>query len=981
MKFEIPLSAIESEAALIGAASLCCFIRDFPDSLERIEKEKGGQSSRSTVEEIKESFYTYLYKKLLSREFEEIDRPRAKKSTPFNQYMEMALDSASRIVLEIYRKSLRKFLRGRIVNDLSIIQNGAQKISPDEVIKYFYADYLASVYKYFLAVKMDRKIHAVEDLKKFEFRTDYFNAMDKYCRDSIRASLRMWKFDTPRLKSGNEQDILPEIKKLVRVLKREPYVKREKQRHRPLTRYVVCGSGIDEERIKALPNEGISGRAVRLDADMKDGNINLRESQLEEAFGKKLSPESKDLLEIAGYIYVGDNLIPRGPRWRRSIHFLIPVRKYRLWTKLKDHFNYTLSFLSGDSISVEFCKYQQEHKKSSQKILKKKKINADCVSLLSGGVDSFAGTLKLIKDNKRPLIISHFSQSPIAHVQKELGDFLGEYVDKKKEGSLVHLILKIGKQIRQEDGSNQDAQEKKEIQIDQVEESQNDNQKNDLNLPSHNRENSQRMRSFLYFSLASIAAAELELTEFCITENGISSFNLPITPAYFSTRCGRPTHPRNLYNFSQIVNQLYKKDIFIHNPYTLKTKSELIKAAVSTPEEEDRLRSTVTCPKFSIGVVFDRRRRKRVCHNCGACYECILRVGSIRGADIEPGLNQYVVNPYEDLDKLTDIEQTTLIRFIHYWWEIERKSSSELVLRYPDLCLPQKYFPDERNSDVCMGGVSLHKRFAAAYLNWLVESGGDKVKNMTGLYSEKPFPAVDIHCHVGQYPDPFYVLAKAKYENIKIVSVGMNFRSSLLNFQLRRYFDSIIPAAGLHPLDVPHFNGGHFLRFAKLFDKTDFIGEIGLDYYFEKNKESYPRQREVFWDILTYCKGKNKIFNVHSKGAEKDVLDMLGKQDAKQVIMHWFSGPEGLIPVIKERGYYISVNRAIFSSKKVRKYIEMLPREQILTESDGPGDRIIHKNSPFYVRRVTLEIAKIWKVSEEEAQCQIYKNFAELVGE
>lgn len=80
--------------------------------------------------------------------------------------------------------------------------------------------------------------------------------------------------------------------------------------------------------------------------------------------------------------------------------------------------------------------------------------------------------------------------------------------------------------------------------------------------------------------------------------------------------------------------------------------------------------------------------------------------------------------------------------------------------------------------------------------------------------------------------------------------------------------------------------------------------------------------------------------SVHSRKAEKEVLDILKKYAIKKVIFHWYSGPLGLIEDIVNEGYYFSINEAMTKSNSGRNIINKIPRNRILTESDSPFNKL-----------------------------------------
>ena len=193
---------------------------------------------------------------------------------------------------------------------------------------------------------------------------------------------------------------------------------------------------------------------------------------------------------------------------------------------------------------------------------------------------------------------------------------------------------------------------------------------------------------------------------------------------------------------------------------------------------------------------------------------------------------------------------------------------------------------------------------------------------------------IDTHCHFDIMSNPeAYIYAK---EVVGDIVIGMTNLPShfCIGEPYIRSFKHVRLALGLHPLlAADKQNELHI--FKNNIEKTSYIGEIGLD--FSKSGISTKEiQISVLRKILSELKGKKKIVSVHSRKAERELLDLLCEYDIKNVIFHWYSGPVGLIPSILSCGYYFSINESMTLSKNGQKIIENIPKPRILTETDAP---------------------------------------------
>ena len=141
---------------------------------------------------------------------------------------------------------------------------------------------------------------------------------------------------------------------------------------------------------------------------------------------------------------------------------------------------------------------------------------------------------------------------------------------------------------------------------------------------------------------------------------------------------------------------------------------------------------------------------------------------------------------------------------------------------------------------------------------------------------------IDIHCHANLYLVLDEIIKEAKNVGVqKIISVGMSYISLERILEISKNFDTIYPALGIHPEEVK-INKNIENQIESVIDlikknkeKVCAIGEIGLDHHFIKEKELYPLQKKIFEDMLSLAQELELPVNLHTKGAEKIVFEML----------------------------------------------------------------------------------------------------------
>jgi len=152
------------------------------------------------------------------------------------------------------------------------------------------------------------------------------------------------------------------------------------------------------------------------------------------------------------------------------------------------------------------------------------------------------------------------------------------------------------------------------------------------------------------------------------------------------------------------------------------------------------------------------------------------------------------------------------------------------------------------------------------------------------------------------------------------------------------------------------------------------IGEIGLDHYFVKDKELYPIQKRIFEEMLAVAQNLNLPVNLHTKGAEKIVFDMLPSYKIPNVNIHWYSGPETYLKKGIDRGYFFSITPALSYSPAVKKTVIAVNENHLLLESDGPVKYSGNIGTPSMIREVLNTISKLKKIPAPELEAQILDN-------
>lgn len=238
---------------------------------------------------------------------------------------------------------------------------------------------------------------------------------------------------------------------------------------------------------------------------------------------------------------------------------------------------------------------------------------------------------------------------------------------------------------------------------------------------------------------------------------------------------------------------------------------------------------------------------------------------------------------------------------------------------------------------------------------------------------------IDTHCHLDLYEQPELMLRHIEAARVYTIAVTNAPSVYAYTATIAAGTRFIRPAVGLHP-EIAVARAAELPLFWRALETTRYVGEVGLDYTVGEAPERI-RQRSLFEEILRRCNERgNTIVTIHSRRAADDVVDVIGEGFRGTPILHWYSGSARTLNRAMRAGCYISVNPAMVRSHRAIKMVANVPRERVLTESDGPFVRVDGRAAtPLDMDLVCESLAKVWRVTAAEAVATVHRNFAVLL--
>lgn len=217
---------------------------------------------------------------------------------------------------------------------------------------------------------------------------------------------------------------------------------------------------------------------------------------------------------------------------------------------------------------------------------------------------------------------------------------------------------------------------------------------------------------------------------------------------------------------------------------------------------------------------------------------------------------------------------------------------------------------------------------------------------------------IDFHCHLDLYADPMKVYDEVKRRKTEVLAVTTSPRAFAKTTQYFQGADSVRVALGFHPELVKQRPSEKQL-FLEQMRHVRFLGEIGIDGS-PRAKQSIPEQVEFFDEVIHAASAYGrKILSIHSRGAVKEVLGILGKYKGDYVpVLHWFTGSIQDVGKAIELGCWFSVNPNMCFTATGKRVIRCIPINRMLPETDAPFTQ--KEGVPYmpWDRTVTAYIAK-----------------------
>jgi len=253
---------------------------------------------------------------------------------------------------------------------------------------------------------------------------------------------------------------------------------------------------------------------------------------------------------------------------------------------------------------------------------------------------------------------------------------------------------------------------------------------------------------------------------------------------------------------------------------------------------------------------------------------------------------------------------------------------------------------------------------------------------------------IDSHSHLN-HPDFINNIDKyikeAAENNVKgFLCVGWDLKSSIAATNIANKYKNVYAAVGIHPSDIKTMKENDIDEIEKLLinKKIIAIGEIGLDFYWEKDKKEQAKQKEYFIKFIKLANKHGLPIVVHSRDAINATYEIIKKNKVnKGGIMHCYAAGKQYVKNYVELGFYFGIGGVVTfkNALNVKEAVIEMPIDRILLESDAPYLTPVPfrgtANHSKYIPLTLKSISEIKEIDEKTIENITTNNFKNLFRE
>ena len=245
----------------------------------------------------------------------------------------------------------------------------------------------------------------------------------------------------------------------------------------------------------------------------------------------------------------------------------------------------------------------------------------------------------------------------------------------------------------------------------------------------------------------------------------------------------------------------------------------------------------------------------------------------------------------------------------------------------------------------------------------------------------------DTHCHL--YDSKFEedidsIIKRCLDNNVGLMMlIGDNIPDSKICVETASRFEEVYAAIGVHPMDVDGIDFDDLEKeINSLYNnKVKAIGEIGLDYYWDKEEETKIKQKKYFIKQIEIANKLNLPIIIHARDSVEDCIKILKEHPCvNKGVFHCYSGSVEQLKEVLKLGFFIGLDGPVTYKNSVtpKEIAKTVPLDKLVIETDSPYLPPVpfrgKTNYPYYLPYVIDQIAALREMDPKEIEEITYNN-------
>lgn len=242
---------------------------------------------------------------------------------------------------------------------------------------------------------------------------------------------------------------------------------------------------------------------------------------------------------------------------------------------------------------------------------------------------------------------------------------------------------------------------------------------------------------------------------------------------------------------------------------------------------------------------------------------------------------------------------------------------------------------------------------------------------------------IDTHCHLEQdefHHDLDIILKRCERMGIACITSAIVPEDWERCLKIAAHYENVFASIGLDPMFWQHTE--QLVRFIETHqEQIVAIGEVGLDYYRERDHDNRENQKDNLQRVVELSKELELPLQIHSRSAGKQAIDFLSRANASSVQMHAFDGKASYAKeASSELDFYFSIPTSIVRSPQKQKLAKAVKIDRLLIETDSPvlGPDREKRNEPSNLPVAIEELSRRLHRDEEELRQIVLENTLRL---